>query len=76
MDDWWLFCDYDEIILLTFLAKAREVVHFPPKTVMSFWFFCMAYSLLALPGLLFVFRSGRNPAKVSRTSEFVIFLLK
>ena len=68
--------DYDEIILVTFLARAREVVHLPPKTVIRFLFFCMAYSRLALPGLVFVFSSGRMPAKVSIVSESVSFELK
>ena len=71
-----MFGDYDDIILVTFLARAREVVHLPPKTVIRFLFFCMAYSRLALPGLVFVFRRGRKPAKVSIVSEPVIFVLK
>ena len=72
----WCLFGYDWISLFSFCARAREVVHLPPKTVIRFLFFCMAYSLLALPGLLFFFRSGRNPAKVSIVSEPVIFVLK
>ena len=52
------------------------MVHLPPKTVIRFLFFCMAYSRLALPGLVFVFSSGRMPAKVSIVSESVSFVLK
>ena len=38
--------------MVTLLAKARAVVHLPPKIFSILPFFSMAYSLVALPGSL------------------------